>query len=507
MLEIPDNVVLELNGAQKRALFKLAVDIVKADKCIHSNEVSFLDSMQKACGIQGSELELIHYLSLQQAVKALKSVDARRRRVIAGVLESIVGVDNDIDERENMLLAAVKMALGEESAAWSTVISAAGNEAECTSRQIVYLEKEHCPEAHAVLGDPYDNLLLTKALDDVGLQLFYLPSVVEELGRHWDSIGTADTKLQLLCRSMEFIVPAGDRARLAGLSGVLKGIDSATFYKVVCSRCCIDVADVPYEAFMMIKVQDGYVLDDDGNIVKSSDFLCIDISCELKRRMLHFVGLLEAPACLLSYEGYYRILYDYLSSESAIMSDVVIDAKYDFCLKQLDSMKLRFESAPQAKTFYLLLLRYGRSGISQACFEKALAYIENGADGLLQDGAFDIMHCKSVLAAMGEDWALLVYNIITIYECLSTKDSASIGFLGYVANIIRHRSSLKNYINKAFMSVRHLAGKESYCVRFEPMGRVYSLAIDNAFFYMSSPLSGDTVRISVSELWKRLKVN
>lgn len=505
MIDILDNILLNLNNAQKRALFKLAVDLVKADKCIHGNEVSFLARMQKMCGVSGDELELIHYLSLQQAVISLKGLGAEHRRTIMEVLESIAGVDNDIDEREKVLLAAMKLALGGESAEWSMIVSAAGSEAECNSRQVVYLEKRYCDEAHKVLSDPYDNLLMTKALDDVGLQLFYLPAVVMELGKQWNAIGAVDTKFGLLCRSMEFIVPSGDKARLEGLSAVLDGLTTETFCKVVCSHFNIDIVPVPFDAFIMMKIQDGYMLDDDDRMVRSNDFLCIDISKELKRRILHFVELLKAPACLLSYEGYYRILYDYLCSESAIMSDMVLDGRCDLRLKELGNEKLRFESAPQSKTLYLLLLRYGRNGVEQECFEKALAYLESDAVAeLVPSGEFDMMHCKAVLAAKGADWALLISNLMTIYERMSTKDSTSISFVGYIANIIRHRSSLKNYINKAIGGVRHLANKESYCVMFDQAAKKYLLPLDAAYFYVQN--ADGLERITESGFWKKLVV-
>ena len=505
MTDVLDNIVLELSNAQKRALFKLAVDIVKADKCIHSNEVSFLNRLQTMCGVSGDDLELIHYISLQQAICSLKGLDIGYRKAIVDVLESIVGVDNDIDEREKVLLAAVKLVLGCESSSWSTIVSAAGSDAECTFRQIVYLERQYCDEAHRVLSDRYDNLLISKALNDVGLQLFYLPAVVNELGGQWNKTDSSDTKYALLCRSMEFIVPSGDKSKLHTLGTLLECLDTETFCKVICSRCNIDIAAVPFAAFMMVKIQDASMLDDDGGMVKCDDFLCIDISSDIKQRILHFVGLLETPVCSLSYEGYYRILYDYLSSESTIMSDVILDVRRDFRLKELGNEKLMFESAPQAKTLYLLLLRYGKRGVSQECFEKALAYLESdNVAELIPDGQVDIVRCRSVLAAKNASWAQLVANLMTIYEYMSTKDSTNVSFLGYVANIIRHRSSLKNYINKAFMGVRHLANRENYCVMFEPAAKRYLLMLDASFFHVQH--AGTLENVAESEIWKKLLV-
>ena len=57
----------ELTEIQKQALFKLAVDLVKADRQIHRDEVWLLDRLQRTCGIGVGQLEFIHYISLQQA--------------------------------------------------------------------------------------------------------------------------------------------------------------------------------------------------------------------------------------------------------------------------------------------------------------------------------------------------------------------------------------------------------------------------------------------------------
>ena len=68
---------INLNDVQKRALFKIAVDMVKIDNRIHSKEVSILDNLQSTCGISSEEIELIHYIPLQRAISALKSLSEK----------------------------------------------------------------------------------------------------------------------------------------------------------------------------------------------------------------------------------------------------------------------------------------------------------------------------------------------------------------------------------------------------------------------------------------------
>ena len=495
---------IELSDVQKRALFKLAVDLVKADKQIHRDEVSLLDKMQRACNIAAADIEFIHYISLQQALLCLQTLSERDKAEVIAVLESVIGVDNDIDKRESLLLSAIKLCLDSQSSSWSMCISTSDIEAECLSEQIIYLERRGCPSVDSVLNDKYDYLLLTKALDDVGLHLFYLPKVVGDLERQWSLIDSQGAQLQFLRRSMEFIVPVGDGRRLADLNNTLKDVDTKRFYKVICSRYNIRPDAIPYDGFLMVKVADNYLLEDDGKLVKTVDFLCIDISESVKQRILHFVGLLEQTVNLISYEGYYRILYDYLSSEAKIMSSVMIDRKGDFRLVDIDNLALKFESAPQAKSFYLLLLRYGKGGVKQESFDKALGYLESVELGaMLQGEQFDIEAFKHNLLAIGSHWAKVIYNLIVIYEHFSTKDSSKRSFISYISKIIRHRSSMKSYVNNGFAAVYHLASPERYCIQFDKQSKGYCVDISPSMVQIEGA-DGVAVPFTEHTLWGKL---
>ncbi|MBQ9138502.1 MAG: hypothetical protein IJX65_07705 [Alistipes sp.] len=496
---------IELTDVQKRALFKLAVDLVKADKQIHKDEVSLLDRLQRACGIGVSDLEFIHYISLQQAISCLSTLSEQSKQQALEVLSSIVGADSDIDSRESMLLTAIRLALEEQSQGWCTVVSTSDIDAECSAEQIIYLEREQCSGVHSVLSDKYDYLLLTKALNDVGLQLFYLPNVVAELERRWDDSEGAEGDFDFLRRSMEFIVPVGDRVRLSDLNNTLGGLDTKTFYKIVCSRYNIEPNRIPYQGFLMVKIEDNYLLEDDGRLVKMVDFLCIDISEQVKQRILHFVRLLEQNVNLISYEGYYRILYDYLSSEAKIASSLLIDRKGELRLVDIDNMALRFESAPQAKSLYLLLMFYGKVGVPQSCFEQALGYLNN-AEILesINSDIFSLERLKQTLLAYRSDWAYLIYNLIVIYDYFSTKDSAKSSFLGYISKIIQHRSALKNYVNTGFSSVHRLAGADQYCIKYDKQSKSYSVEYSSTALAIQSA-DGVTHPATSHDLWCKLK--
>ena len=68
-----------LNQIQKRAVFKLAVDLAKADKQIHGNEVALLNSLQDELNMSKEELDMVHYMSLQDSMSALRDLDSETK--------------------------------------------------------------------------------------------------------------------------------------------------------------------------------------------------------------------------------------------------------------------------------------------------------------------------------------------------------------------------------------------------------------------------------------------
>ena len=94
---------INLGGTQRRAVMKLAVELVKADDRIHSKEVAVLDELQSMLGLEQEELDLIHYLSLENAVECLNDLDEDSTERVTGLFKDIMCSDNDIDFEENLL--------------------------------------------------------------------------------------------------------------------------------------------------------------------------------------------------------------------------------------------------------------------------------------------------------------------------------------------------------------------------------------------------------------------
>lgn len=90
---------INLGGTQRRAVMKLAVELVKADDRIHSKEVAVLDELQSMLGLEQEELDLIHYLSLENAVECLNDLDEDSTERVTGLFKDIMCSDTTSTSR------------------------------------------------------------------------------------------------------------------------------------------------------------------------------------------------------------------------------------------------------------------------------------------------------------------------------------------------------------------------------------------------------------------------
>lgn len=492
-----------LSPVQKRAVFKIAIELVKADNRIHRKEIGVLDELQRQLCLPQDEIDLIHYFSLGDAVRTIRNIeDHKSAEEIIGLFNSIMKADNDIDFEENLLLSSIVLSCDDTTRDWCRVISATGLDNEIPDKQIVYLEKKSSDATHKVLDDKYDNLLITKAFGDIGFQFFYLPSVLRDLGLHSTDSSNPEGRFSLLQKSMGYLMPAGDKIKMENLESSLASFDTSTFFKVIISRLNLQPDIFPFNSFLLVKIRDSVVLDDDNSVRNAVDFLCIDISTDVKKRILEFVSKFDDQTFMLPYQGYYRFLYDYFSSESKITSSVLIDDSFNFCMENISYRKVVFESAPQSKTLYLLLMRYGKNGVSQDTFNIAIEHLLEIEARVKQEGIFSLENLMDDLLRTKTEWARLIFNTIVIYQAVSTKDESRSNYLSYILSILSHRSSLKTYVNKGFSEISGLSNPEQYHIVFDRKFNSYSVAADASLFSVGEKC--DSVALTESSLWRSL---
>ena len=477
---------LRLTYLNKLAVLRIAVDLVKADSRIHGNEISLLATLQEKFALSQDDLDRIHYITLQQAVSSLKELDVFTADQVAKILEDIMCVDNAIDYEENILLTSVFMSISPATRGWCDVLSVQNVMDETSMRQVLYMEAAPCQEVHELFSDKYDRLMITKSFNDMGLDFIYLPDLL--------SGSSKGEMVGLLKQAMRYLVPSGS-IRID--HDDIENFSAEGFFYFLLSRYRMDIKALKSQSFMLFKVRDSYCLDDDNNQTKGVDFFVMDMSSDVKARIYSFISRFDNKSDRIPYEGCYKILCDYLSSASKNVSRLLLDTSYGFSLMDSEKTKLVFESSPQARAFYLLLLKYGPSGVRQETFEEALRVLKD----IPED--FDMGAFLSAMIAERSDASILIYNAVVIYSMISGKETSSRKFLGYIESIFRNRSSLKNYVNKGFSEQVKLADAGLFSISFDQAAKTYSVAAGLQRFRIADAY-GTHSPIDASDFWSRL---
>lgn len=479
---------LRLTYLNKLAVLRIAVDLVKADSRIHRDEISLLASLQEKFALSQDDLDRIHYITLQQAVSSLKELDVFTAGKVTQILEDIMCVDNEIDYEENILLTSVFMSISPATRDWCDVMSVQNIMDETSMKQVLYLESEPSREVHELFSDKYDKLMITKSFNDMGLDFFYLPDVLRGSNRA-EMVG-------LMKQAMRYLVPSG-AIRIE--HDDIDDFSAEGFFYYLMSRYRIDVRSLRSQSFLLFKVRDSYCLDDDNNQTKGVDFFVIDMSSDVKSRIYSFISRYDNKSNRIPYEGCYKILCDYLSSASKNVSRILVDETYNFSLMDSERTRIVFESSPQTRTFYLLLLKYGSAGVGQDTFEEALRMLRDLPD--TED--FCMSDFLSRMVSMRTDASVLIYNAYVIYSVVSGKETSSRKFLGYIESIFRNRSSLKNYANKGFSELDKLADADMFSISFDASAKTYSIAAGLQSFRICC-MSVSETPLDKADFWLRL---
>lgn len=479
---------LRLTYLNKLAVLRIAVDLVKADSRIHRDEISLLASLQEKFALSQDDLDRIHYITLQQAVSSLKELDVFTAGKVTQILEDIMCVDNEIDYEENILLTSVFMSISPATRDWCDVMSVQNIMDETSMKQVLYLESEPSREVHELFSDKYDKLMITKSFNDMGLDFFYLPDVLRGSNRA-EMVG-------LMKQAMRYLVPSG---AIRVEHDDIDDFSAEGFFYYLMSRYRIDVRSLRSQSFLLFKVRDSYCLDDDNNQTKGVDFFVIDMSSDVKSRIYSFISRYDNKSNRIPYEGCYKILCDYLSSASKNVSRILVDETYNFSLMDSERTKIVFESSPQTRTFYLLLLKYGSAGVGQDTFEEALRMLRDLPD--TED--FCMSDFLSRMVSMRTDASVLIYNAYVIYSVVSGKETSSRKFLGYIESIFRNRSSLKNYANRGFAELEKLADADMFSISFDASAKTYSIAAGLQSFRICC-MSVSETPLDKADFWLRL---
>lgn len=489
---------------QKRAFLKIAMELVKIDNLFHCNEMDIISFLEKECNVQTNDIEMIHYLSMSQAINVLKQLDHAGINEIINVFEKIISSDNNIDTKENILLSSIKMALLPEYSKWVSIISIDDATSDCNQNQLAYIEKVFNRNCHSFFNNDYELLHFKTELKKAGITLFYLPAELNNIKSFWLKIN--DRNSSALNHSLNFITPPDNYYDSSNILTNLNSIDHIAFYNTLILHYKIIPDLINSNSFLLLKIKNGDILDDNGNIHNYSDFLIISLDENIKQRITDFLSILTKPDLFIPVDGYYKVLYEYINKKSQMLGTVEIDNNFQLFFKNINSERIIVKSHPQSCALYFLLLKYGKLGLSSNTFNNALLFLENlKKDTHNKKNYFNSDSLLCDLLKHNDKESVMLYNLITIYSTLSTKNVNSVDFIDYIIKIIKHRASLKNYINTAFRSLQENNNCNDFKITYDPEYKTYYVKADISLFKTKKTDKSNSIPLTESNLWNRLK--
>jgi len=98
---------LDLTKIEKKAVAKVLLDIVNADRRITVGESRYFQHLQNVLGISDSEIEEAKYLSVVGSLAIIKQMLPIEKQLLALMMLEMINADGDVDSEEIKVFIAV----------------------------------------------------------------------------------------------------------------------------------------------------------------------------------------------------------------------------------------------------------------------------------------------------------------------------------------------------------------------------------------------------------------
>lgn len=449
---------MTMSRAKEISILRLVIDLIKADNKIHREEVAWIEALNARYAYSEEELRATHDLTFVEAVTALQQLDIVERNEVIALLQEIILIDDEVDTSENLLLATIRMALQEETHHRVQLLTADASHFRGYDRQLIYLEQ--CDSAvKETIEREYATI--TQALRSCDIEFFFMPRVV-----------------QFLAQSQAYVNPA-----IELLIPTFSSIKSGSEYELV-EQChttdfCAYMSGLmgretmPYETFLMIKIEDACINDN-----YKTHFLCIDCSDDVVGVINYLVQALTCNFLprIIPYEGCYRTFFDMVSVQSKQNYDMLL-AGDTFYLSGREKIALNIRGS-ERKTLFALFLIYGSGGIGNEAFAT-----------LSKDNRLgrEVIAIYRYFANEKND--MLVEDALT-----ANREPAVITNLRDIAK----RNSHIGYIKKAFTSIASLKDPQLYYPQNVRQGHAYNILLPSSKMKVSSGVGQEEMPLSMS---------
>ncbi len=407
------------------AVMKLVIDLIKVDNKIHNNEISLIQHLISHLHLSESQYDVCHRISFREAIESLQQLDKEERNSIIKLIEKTISADDSIDTRERIILAATRLLLNDSTLHRAKIISTESKKINQYDNQLLYLEKFSHPTLIKDLDDDY--LLYKRQLDELGIDLFFLPRIIQHIIHSHPYINQA----------INILFPTYTYTHNTDVQSIIKDCTLPEFSTYIWQQMQLSAKDMPFEAFFMLKMQDYTIREK-----HVTDFLCIQCS-ETPADDIRIIIknlLLDLPINTMQYEGGYRTFFEMICEKSKQDFYLLLQEERFFLTGNL-IIPLNIKGA-ERKTLFTLFLLYGASGISNETFASISSQSPLGKEAIIIYRYF----------AKEKAYAKVIEQLDSGKEpdiILNLRD-------------IRKRNSHIGYIKKAFTQILQLKNPHLY---------------------------------------------
>ena len=352
-----------MTKSQRIAIARLISDLIKADKIIDENEISFLLKLEEKYSISSQCLVNAQKISFSDAINELVGLRQEVKNDIKSDLFELAGVDGNRSPKEALLLLAIDLCLCSDDGR-ASVFSCPVGKIDLEDPYVVYVESQYDEDLNSEIKKYYRHI--TNSLKLANFEFVYIPCIVEKFNER-------DNKYTF--NVLRYMSPELSEKEIKDvIAGVSKTTTASFCRDIISKKMGSDQMDGT-EPALLINIGYSYVpyCAKDTDAKEFIDFLKIDIAIDngiedevnlflekysayMTERESLYVSRSEEG---LRYFGFYKALLDFLIyTKDRTESSIVLDHhRRTVRFSDYNNLEIRL-SPKEFATYYLILKEY-----------------------------------------------------------------------------------------------------------------------------------------------------
>ena len=323
-----------MNDIQRISIVRIFSDLIKADRIITPEEISFFKDVQIKYKIDSERINKSMSISFSSALNNLCSLNNKEKEELLNDFKLMSLSDGTCCREEALLLIAIIYCLnGYGARTVSTPVSGINLE----NAQVLYIEEKYHKDLNSQIDRNYRAIY--NELKSVNFEFVYAPIVAKRYN---------ETDQLLLASVINYLAPSLSKMESDNVRNVLNSITTEYLKcNILSAKLGIKLGD--FKSSLIIKTGNSVV----GGVLYA-DFLLLeiknDILSDVQKFIDNFIHLLSSNQIVIDnvdptgnnfiYAGFYKTLFDIVTYRKGTKCSIIVDPrKGDILLQNLRDRK------------------------------------------------------------------------------------------------------------------------------------------------------------------------